>query len=70
MESSAVAYSKSDESGHEIETPGHGLLLYAILGLSITFSTSLEGSVIEMKPTAPVPVDTMINLKAKFHQNF
>ena len=33
------------------------------LSLLIAFSTSLEGFVIEMKPSAPVPVDTIINLK-------
>ena len=33
-------------------------------GLSIAFSTSLEGSVIEMKPAAPVTVDTAVSLKA------
>ena len=27
-------------------------------GLLIAFSTSLKGPVIEMKPTAPAPVDT------------
>ena len=34
------------------------------IGLSIAFSTSLEGSAIEMKPAAPVPVDTAVSLKA------
>ena len=37
-------------------------LLYTVFqvafGLPIAFSTSLEGSVIEVKPAAPVPVDT------------
>ena len=33
-------------------------------GLPIAFSTSLEGSVIEMKPAGPVPVDTTVSLKA------
>ena len=44
------------------------LALYTIPG-SIqppnSLSTSLEGSVIEMKPATPVPVDTMVNLKAQ-----
>ena len=44
------------------KTPGHGSLLYR---LALAFSTSLEGSVIEMKPTGPVLVDTVVNLKAK-----
>ena len=35
-----------------------------VFGLLIAFSTILEGSVTEMKPTAPVPVDIVISLKA------
>ena len=46
---------------------GNSSLLYAIpvdFDLPIAFWTSLEGSVIEMKPAAPVPVDTAVSLKA------
>ena len=32
--------------------------------LLTAFSASLEGSVVEMKPAAPVPVDTVVSLKA------
>ena len=35
-----------------------------VLGLPIAFSTSLEGSGMDMKPAAPVPVDTAGRLKA------
>ena len=45
-----------------------------VLNFPIAFSTSLEGSVIEMKPASTVPVDTAVSLKAyvlaKFHHNF
>ena len=34
------------------------MLFQVAFDLPIAFWTSLEGSVIEMKPTAPVPVDT------------
>ena len=43
------------------------------LCLSIIILTSLEGSAIEMKPTAPVSVDTVVSLKAylaKSRHNF
>ena len=50
------------------KTPGQSSLLDAIpgsvLALILAFSTNLEGSVIEMKPAAPVPVDTAASLKA------
>ena len=36
-------------------------VLQVALGLSIAFS---EGSVIEMKPAAPVPEDNVVSLKA------
>ena len=39
-------------------------LFQVAFGLLIAFSTSLEGSAIEMKPTAPVSVDTAVSLKA------
>ena len=39
-------------------------LFQIAFGLPIAFSTSLEGSVIEMKPATPVPVDTAVSLKA------
>ena len=39
-------------------------LFQVAFGLLIAFSTSLEGSAIEMKPAAPVPVDTTVGLKA------
>ena len=41
------------------------LMLFKLaFSLPIAFSTSLKGSVIEMKPTDPVPVDTTVSLKA------
>ena len=39
-------------------------LFQVALSLLTAFSTSFEGSVIEVKPAAPVPVDTMVSLKA------
>ena len=43
------------------------MLSQVVFSLQIAFSTSLEGSVIEMKPTAPVPVDTTtISLNGAF----
>ena len=39
----------------------HGSTPFQVaLGLPIAFSTILEGSVMEIKPAAPVPVDTMV----------
>ena len=38
-------------------------LFQVVFDLPIAFWTSLEGSVIEMKPTSPVPVDTSVSLK-------
>ena len=46
---------------------GNSSLLYAIPGSDWppnSLLRSLEGSVIEMKPAAPVPVDTAVSLKA------
>ena len=40
------------------------MLFQVVCSLPITFSTSLEGSVIEMKLTSPVPVNKVISLKA------
>ena len=40
-------------------------LFQVAFGLLIAFSTSLESSVIEVKPAAPVTVDTTVSLKAK-----
>ena len=48
-------------------------LFQVVFSLLIAFSTSLEGSVIEMKPAALFPVDTKVSLKAKlarFCHNF
>ena len=46
------------------KTQGHGSLYAGIaFSLPIAFSTSLEDFVIEMKLTAPVPVDTAVHLK-------
>ena len=57
-----------DVSGHELDqarkTSGKGLLFQVAFGLLIAFSTSLESSVIEVKPVAPVPVDTAVSLKS------
>ena len=39
-------------------------LFQLVFSLSIAFSTSLEGSIIEMKPATPVPVDTAVTLTA------
>ena len=39
-------------------------LFQVAFSLPIAFSTSLEGSVIEMKSAAPFPVDTAVSLKA------
>ena len=39
-------------------------LIQVVFNLLTAFSTSLKGSVIEVKPAAPVPVDTAISLKA------
>ena len=39
-------------------------LFQAAFGLPVAFSASLEGSVIEMKPTAPVPEDNAVSPKA------
>ena len=39
-------------------------LFQAAFGLQIAFSASLEGSVIEMKPTAPVLEDNAVSPKA------
>ena len=55
-----------DVSGHELDrartTSGQGLLPYTILGsawpLASLFNKLREGSVIEIKPAVPVPVDT------------
>ena len=44
-------------------------LLQVVFSLPIGFSKSSEGSVIEMKPTAPLPIDTAVSLKAKCHHN-
>ena len=46
---------------------GNGSLLtlfQVVFGLLIAFSTSVEGSVIEMKSAAPVPEDITVSLKA------
>ena len=66
-------------SSSSLVTPSYALLvasfrlarnssLYTVFqvafGLPIAFSTSSEGSAIEMKPTAPVPEDTAVSLKA------
>ena len=40
-------------------------LFQVAFGPLIAFSTSLEGSAIEIKPAAPVPVDTAVSLKAQ-----
>lgn len=52
------------------KTPGHRSLLYAIptdqVAFSLPDSPTLEGSVIEI---APVPMDTMVSLEAKFRHN-
>ena len=40
------------------------MLFQVAFSLPIDFSTSLEDSVIKMKPASPVPVDTAVNLKA------
>ena len=48
-------------------TQGYGSLLtlfQAAFGLSIAFSASVEGSVVEMKPTAPVPENNVVSPKA------
>ena len=55
--------------GHEIEKELQAMaccftLFLLAFSLSIAFSTSLKGSVIEMKPATPVPVDTAVSLKA------
>ena len=42
----------------------HYFMVKVAFSLLIAFSTSLEGSVIEVKPAAPVPVDTTVSLKA------
>ena len=39
-------------------------LFQAALGLPIAFSASVEGSVIEIKPTALIPEDNAVSLKA------
>ena len=36
-------------------------LFQAVIDLPVAFSASVEGSVIEMKPTAPVPEDNMVS---------
>ena len=45
-------------------------LFQAAFGLAIAFSASVEGSVLEMKPAAPVPEVNAVSLKAKSHHNF
>ena len=48
-------------------TEGNGslfTLFQVAFGLPIAFSISLEGSVMEIKPAAPVSMDTAVNLKA------
>ena len=41
-----------------------------VFGLPIAFSSSLEGSVVKMKPTAPVLQEIVVSLKAKLRYNF
>ena len=53
---------KRDASGHKRSQKDMACCLAGRTPLA--FSASVEGSVIEMKPTAPVPVDTMVSLKA------
>ena len=38
-------------------------LFQVVFSPLITFSASLEGPIIEMKPTAPVPEDNTVSLK-------
>ena len=48
----------------------HYLTLFQVVfSLLIAFSTSLDGSIIKMKPVALVPVDTVVSLKAKLGSN-
>ena len=58
-----------DERGHKIEKELQAIarcftLFQVAISLSIAFSTSLEGSIVEMKPATPVAVDTAVSLKA------
>ena len=49
-----------------LETPATACcftLFEVAFSLLIAYSTSLEGSVIEIKPAAPVPVDTAVSLQ-------
>ena len=55
-----------------LATARYFTLFQVAFSLLVAFSTSLEGSVIKMKPAAPIPVDTTVSLKAlpaKFHHN-
>ena len=66
MESRAVTHAYVNVA-MRLKIPGHGSFLHTILrvfNFLIAFTTSLEGSIIKMKPTTPVSVDTALSLKA------
>ena len=61
---SIVAYDVSSHELYRSRLQARARLLYAIPGTPDGLFNKFEGSVIDIKPAAPVSVDTTVNIKA------